>query len=509
MIRRLATAVIVTAAASAFLVAQGNSPRTAAISTAQRAIEQEFAKSILSPFAAVASKYFGGNESTRLVVRGGTVVFVEESAAPGGAADLTFDGREIWIGPVAGGPAVSLLKKHGAEGVEPGPGTPLRARTRLGDQDLARIGRYILETGARPGTGRAIVYDPEAPLRKAFTGLHWFPPALALQTKAIYVAIDRPDPIVVTTSRGLQKDYYRAGVFSFDVDGRPLKLVALATSASPKPGDELFVPFRDATTGRETYGVGRYLTIPFRGPDAPYVLDFNVATNPYCAYSPHYNCVIPPKENTLPVAIRAGEMTYAAHEEPANDGTQRMGPGLSGWEFVAEPPTPVTQVCVPGADGVYTVTGSPIGYIATTASHRNYRAHAEWRWTGEPGNGGLLVHISSGPKDRQWPVCFQIQWKNKAAGDLLPMAGATFAEPLSTPPGAKTPQLVRSGQDSERPAGEWNECDVICRGDTIEVTVNGVLQNRVTGVSTSQGRVGFQLEGTPFELRNVAITPLR
>ena len=134
---------------------------------------------------------------------------------------------------------------------------------------------------------------------------------------------------------------------------------------------------------------------------------------------------------------------------------------------------------------------------------------ASERWSDRPGNGGMLVHIASVPKDGRWPTCFQVQWKNKAVGDLLPMAGAAFAEPLSTPPGAKTPQLNRLGADSEKPVGEWNASDVTCRGNVIEVSVNGVAQNRVTGVSVAEGKVGFQLEGTAFELRNVRITPLR
>jgi hypothetical protein len=188
----------------------------------------------------------------------------------------------------------------------------------------------------------------------------------------------------------------------------------------------------------------------------------------------------------------------------APDGSMRAG--LAGWEFVSDPATPIQQVCVVKPDGAIDVSGTPVGYLATTASYRAYRAHAEWRWTDKPGNGGMLVHIASGPRDRQWPVCFQVQWKNTAVGDLLPMAGATFAEPLSTPPGAKTPQLNRSGGDSEKPAGEWNACDVVCRNGSIEVTVNGVASNRVTGLSVSEGKVGFQLEGTPFQLRNVKIT---
>ncbi len=149
-----------------------------------------------------------------------------------------------------------------------------------------------------------------------------------------------------------------------------------------------------------------------------------------------------------------------------------------------------------------------MGFIATTAPHSNFRLHAEWRWPGKPGNGGVLVHISSEPKDRAWPLCYQIQLKSQAVGDLLPMAGATFAEPLTSAPGAATLIKARVAPDSEKPAGEWNICDITCRGDTIEVVINGVVQNRITGCSLTAGTVGFQFEGTPFALRHVSLIPL-
>jgi hypothetical protein len=184
------------------------------------------------------------------------------------------------------------------------------------------------------------------------------------------------------------------------------------------------------------------------------------------------------------------------------------GHDLQGWQLVATPVADIATVCHVQPDGSITVAGEPAGYLATTSPYRNYRLHAEWRWTGKPGNSGVLVHISSGPRDRVWPLCLQIQTKHGNAGDLLPMAGATFAEPLSTAPGAKTPQLNHSAADSERPAGEWNSCDILCRAGAVEVSINGVLQNRVTGCVPREGRIGFQLEGAPFELRSVRLTPL-
>jgi len=182
------------------------------------------------------------------------------------------------------------------------------------------------------------------------------------------------------------------------------------------------------------------------------------------------------------------------------------GRDFAGWEFVTTPAMDVAAVCKILPAGVIAAAGAPVGFIATIAAQSNYRLHAEWRWPGKPGNGGVLVHISSGPKDRAWPLCLQIQLKHGAAGDLLPMAGASFAEPLA--PDQKIPQRTHTAPDSEKPAGEWNTCDVTCRGDTLEVSINGVLQNKITGVTPRAGRLGFQFEGVPFELRRVSLVRL-
>ncbi|HUJ42539.1 MAG TPA: DUF1080 domain-containing protein [Opitutaceae bacterium] len=179
------------------------------------------------------------------------------------------------------------------------------------------------------------------------------------------------------------------------------------------------------------------------------------------------------------------------------------GRDLTGWEFVTTPTVDITSVCHVN-DGVMAAAGRPIGYLATTAVFANYRLHVEWRWPGKPGNGGVLVHISSGPKDRQWPLCFQIQLKAHRAGDILPMAGARCAE-LPSPTAT---QVDKKGVDSEKPAGEWNSCDIVCRDETIECAVNGMPQNRVTACTPATGRIGFQFEGAPFELRHLRLTPI-
>jgi len=178
---------------------------------------------------------------------------------------------------------------------------------------------------------------------------------------------------------------------------------------------------------------------------------------------------------------------------------------LSGWELRTEPAATVAGTVVVRSNGVVAVAGVPSGFLATTAGYRNYRLHVEWRWPGKTGNGGVLLHISEGPMDRIWPLSVQVQTKFGSVGDLLPMAGAKFAEPLT---GEKPPVKAHTAANSERAAGEWNSTDIVARDGVIEVTVNGVLQNRVTAAVPSEGRIGFQLEGTPYELRHVELTPL-
>ena len=89
------------------------------------------------------------------------------------------------------------------------------------------------------------------------------------------------------------------------MDGAP---VALTIFHDPMLGG-LFLPFQDSNAGGETYGAGRYLEVQELGP-GELLLDFNYATNPYCAYGDGWSCPIPPPENHLAVAIRAGEMTF-------------------------------------------------------------------------------------------------------------------------------------------------------------------------------------------------------
>lgn len=136
-----------------------------------------------------------------------------------------------------------------------------------------------------------------------FAGLRYFEPNPDLVFELPVEAGDGAE-LTVETSDGQQRTYRRAGMVEFEVDG---EAVSLALYDSGHPG--FFVPFRDATSGKETYGAGRYLDIR-PSEDGTITLDFNYAYNPFCAYDPAYSCPLPPVENWLAVPIRAGELDY-------------------------------------------------------------------------------------------------------------------------------------------------------------------------------------------------------
>ena len=137
-------------------------------------------------------------------------------------------------------------------------------------------------------------------------GLQYFAPDRRFRIESLTLEPD-PDPTSTTeivTSDGKTREASRVGTLEFDVPGGHGRLVGY--SFEPGPIAELFVPFRDATSGTDTYGAGRYLDLEPED-DGTYALDFNLAYNPWCAYAPQYSCPLPPRENWLTFPIEAGE----------------------------------------------------------------------------------------------------------------------------------------------------------------------------------------------------------
>jgi len=153
-----------------------------------------------------------------------------------------------------------------------------------------------------------------APMPEGFEGPRYFPIDEQWRKDA---KLDRDAPgtgmhVQLQTSVGDLRDFHVYGVFVFEQAGGEQRLAAYRMVPEDPDNDELFVPFKDATTGKQSYGAGRYLDVPRHDGD-DYVLDFNSAYNPSCAYSPSYSCPYPPPQNTLKVPVEAGEMAPFEH----------------------------------------------------------------------------------------------------------------------------------------------------------------------------------------------------
>jgi uncharacterized protein (DUF1684 family) len=152
--------------------------------------------------------------------------------------------------------------------------------------------------------------DPRSPLtreqRTGFAGLAHFAEDPALAFEVVLDTVVDHEMVMLATTTGEPRPMQRAGIVRFEVDRAPAQVTLF--TARDDPG--LFLPFRDATSGHETYGAGRYLDVQAPDTAGRVVVDFNLAYNPYCAYSEGYSCPLPPAENWLLVPIRAGEMTF-------------------------------------------------------------------------------------------------------------------------------------------------------------------------------------------------------
>jgi uncharacterized protein (DUF1684 family) len=135
--------------------------------------------------------------------------------------------------------------------------------------------------------------------------LSYFPPDPDYVASAsLKVAQDR-EVVDMPTSTGEVRKEERVGVLQFTLKGQQLTLSAFHEAGTPDM-TRLFVPFRDLTSGTETYHAGRYLDLE-RTPTGLYNIDFNKAYHPYCYYNPKFDCPYPPAENRLTLPIRAGE----------------------------------------------------------------------------------------------------------------------------------------------------------------------------------------------------------
>ena len=182
------------------------------------------------------------------------------------------------------------------------------------------------------------------------------------------------------------------------------------------------------------------------------------------------------------------------------------GKDFTGWKLFTREPDHDVMKTWSVKNGLIRCEGKPAGYMRTEKAYADYLIHVEWRWPGKGGNNGVLVHMSG--EDKVWPKSLECQLYSGNAGDFWVIGGLETAEHAKGGKRVKGRRTIKLKDSSEKPLGEWNTYDIICKDDWIVVMVNGVLQNVATKCSDKSGKICLQSEGTPIEYRNIYIESL-
>lgn len=153
------------------------------------------------------------------------------------------------------------------------------------------------------------VKDTESEARKNFKGLDYFPVNPALRVQARFEPYQPPKKIPITNVLGMTSDETSPGALVFSVNGQTFRIDPILEQGEK----DLFIIFKDATSGKETYGAARYLYAHPPDANGNTIVDFNKAYNPPCVFTPYATCPLPPPQNKLPIRIEAGEKKYAGH----------------------------------------------------------------------------------------------------------------------------------------------------------------------------------------------------
>lgn len=196
------------------------------------------------------------------------------------------------------------------------------------------------------------------------------------------------------------------------------------------------------------------------------------------------------------------------------------GKTLAGWYYdvPAIDKDPTQRVPFIVRNGVLVSLGTPGGHLITDKVYENYKLVVEYRFTGKPGNCGVLVHASK-PRRlyEMFPQSIEVQLQHGDAGDFW-----CIGEDISVPnmeerrgpranwgvDGDKARRIKNLTDNSERKLGEWNAMVIECRKDTVKVWVNGDLVNDGNHATASKGKIALQAEGSEVEFRKLELTSL-
>lgn len=172
-------------------------------------------------------------------------------------------------------------------------------------------------------------------------------------------------------------------------------------------------------------------------------------------------------------------------------------------------------------DSMLVSLGSPGGHLITDTVHENYCLEIEYRFSGKPGNCGVLVHAST-PRAlyKMFPASIEVQMHHENAGDFWCIAENIEVPNMENRRPKKEGQkyggangdarrILNLTDGSEKPVGEWNQMKIECTGNEVKVWVNGELVNHGTKCTVAKGQIALQAEGSEVEFKTLKLTPLK
>ncbi|MEM1061270.1 MAG: DUF1080 domain-containing protein [Planctomycetota bacterium] len=185
------------------------------------------------------------------------------------------------------------------------------------------------------------------------------------------------------------------------------------------------------------------------------------------------------------------------------------GEDLSGWTFDCLDETVAMGDVWSVEEGILKNAGNPKSVLRTEAEFARYKLELEWRWPGEGGNSGVLVHSTDPQAKNVWPRSLEVQLMSENAGDfwVIGCEAITPPESFGVEDSVKGRRHINFNDGAEKPLGEWNAMTVHVDGPTVLVTVNGEIVNYCRDSTATAGAICLQSEGTPVEFRNIVLTP--
>ena len=233
---------------------------------------------------------FGSHPGNRIVLRGASV--------PAIAGTLILDRGRLRVS-VRKGAAVTIDAKPVAE-------QELHDDSG-GEPSILRIGTLSIQVVKRGERWAARVKDSASPVRTGFRGLEWFAADARFRVDATLQPYPPGKTLPILNVLGMTDLESSPGALQFELQGQRYRVEPVQEDGS----DDLFLMIADATSGKETYGAGRFVAVTRGAAPGHWIIDFNRAYNPPCAFTPYATCPLPPKGNRLPLRITAGEKRYA------------------------------------------------------------------------------------------------------------------------------------------------------------------------------------------------------